>query len=65
MQLNLQRYDLDVVYRNSKEMNLQDTLSRAHLTGSCEPELDNLGQVSAFDFLSVTKDKYNEIQQCT
>ena len=46
-------------------MNLPDTLSRAHLTGPSEPELDNLEQVSALDFLSVTKEKYNEIQQST
>ena len=65
MRLNLQQYDLDVVYRKGKEMNLPDTLSRAHLTGPSEPELDNLEQVSALDFLSVTKEKYNEIQQST
>ena len=51
----LNQYDLDVAYRKDKEMNLPDTLSRAHLTSPSEPELDNLEQVSALDFLSERK----------
>ena len=63
MILNLQWYDLIVKYRKVKDMYLPDTLSRAHLSDSSNPEITYLEQVSTLDFLSITKDnEYTELQ---
>ena len=65
MILNLQWYDLTVKYRKGKEMHLHDTLLRACLLGTSNPEIIDLEQVSTLDFLSITKDKYTELQEHT
>lgn len=57
MLLNLQWYDLIVHYRPGKEMTAPDALSRAYLAEQ-QPEDIELEQVSAIDFVSITKDKY-------
>lgn len=64
MMLALQWYDLKIHYRPGKEMYLPDTLSRAYLPES-KPEISSLDQVNAVDFLSITKEKYTELQECT
>ena len=65
MILNLQWYDLIVKYRKGKEMYLPDTLSRAYLPDTPNPEITDLESVSTLDFLSITKDKYTELQEHT
>ena len=65
MILNLQWYDLIVKYRKGKEMYLPDTLSRAYLPDTPNPEITDLEPVSTLDFLSITKDKYTELQEHT
>jgi transposase InsO family protein len=64
MLLKLQWYGLEVHYRRGKEMYLPDTLSRAFLPDKT-PEVDNLEHVSMLDFLSVTKERYEQLQECT
>ena len=64
MLLNLQWYDLNVVYRAGKHMNLPDTLSRAHLPDQA-PEIPQLYAVKSIDFLSVSKEKHEEIKKKT
>ena len=61
--LNLQWYELIVQYHKGKEMYLPDTLSRAYRPDSSNPEISDLKQVSTLDFLSITKDKYTELQE--
>ena len=65
MLLNLQWYDLIVKYRKGKEMYLPDTLSRAYLPDTPNPEITDLEQVRTLDFLSISKDKYTELQEHT
>ena len=65
MILNLQWYDLVVKDRKGKEMYLPDTLSRAYLPDTPNPEITDLEPVSTLDFLSITKDKYTELQEHT
>lgn len=64
MRLRLQWYDLQVTYRKGKDMELPDTLSRAQLSEST-PEIDDLECVSMISFISVSDDKYTELQECT
>ena len=65
MLLNLQWYDLIVKYRKGKEMYLPDTLSRTYLPDTPNPEITDLEQVRTLDFLSISKDKYTELQEHT
>ena len=65
MILNLQWNDLIVKYRKGKEMYLPDTLSRAYLPDTPNPEITDLEPVSTLDFLSITKNKYTELQEHT
>ena len=65
MILNLQWYDLIVKYSKGKEMYLPDTLSRAYLPDTSNPEITDMEQLSALDFLSISKDKYTELQEHT
>ena len=65
MILNLQWYDLIVKYRKGKEMYLPNTLSRAYLPDTPNPEITDLEPVSTLDFPSITKDKYTELQEHT
>ena len=65
MILNLQWYDLIVKYRKGEEVYLPDTLSRAYLPDTPYPEITDLEPVSTLDFLSITKDKYTELQEHT
>ena len=46
-------------------MYLPDTLSRAYLPYTPHPEITDLEPVSTLDFLSITKDKYTELQEHT
>ena len=46
-------------------MYLPDTLSRAYLPDTPNPEITDLEQVSTLDFLSITKHKYAELQEHT
>ena len=64
MLLSLQWYDLRVEYRKGSLMTLPDTLSRAQLPDA-EPEIRHLEHISMIDFISVSKDKYTQIQQAT
>ena len=64
MMLSVQWYDLNVKYRQGKEMYLPDTLSRAYLPDN-DPEANDFNEVNAIDFLSVSRDKYTEIQECS
>ena len=51
MILNLQWYALTVKYRKGIEMYLRDTLSRAYLPDTPNPEITDLEPVSTLDFL--------------
>ncbi|XP_074613785.1 uncharacterized protein LOC141873641 [Acropora palmata] len=62
MILNFQWYDLIVKYCKGKEMYLTDT---AYLPGTSNAEITDLEQVSALDFLSISKDKYTEMLEHT
>ena len=64
MLLRLQWYDLNIRYRKGEDMQLPDTLSRAYLpdTGS---EIDNLEHISMLDFLSVSDERYADLQRAT
>ena len=62
MILNFQWYDLIVKYCKGKEMYLTDT---AYLPGTPNAEITDLEQVSALDFLSISKDKYTEMLEHT
>jgi hypothetical protein len=64
MLLSLQWYDLNVKYKKGQDMKLPDTLSRAYLPQS-EPEIIGLESVHSVDYLSVSKEKYIEIQELT
>ncbi|XP_060085903.1 uncharacterized protein K02A2.6-like [Ylistrum balloti] len=63
MLMRLQWYDLDVKYMPGKDLIVADALSRAYLPDN-KTEI-NLKGVSSLDFVSVSKDKYVEIVQCT
>ena len=52
-------------YRKGKEMYLPDTLSRAYLPDTPNPEITDQEPVSILDFPSITKDKYTESQEQT
>ena len=55
MLLRLQWYNLEVVYKSGKDMQLPDTLSRAYQTYQLSGQEVNLEQVSMLDFISITK----------
>ena len=46
-------------------MNLPAIMSRTHLPSTSESKIANLEQVNALEVLSVTEEKYADIQQCT
>ena len=62
MRLRLQWYDITVKYRRGKDMELPDTLSRAQLQDST-PEAGSLECVSMLNFVSVSEQKYTELQE--
>uniref|UniRef100_A0A3B3HY91 Gypsy retrotransposon integrase-like protein 1 n=1 Tax=Oryzias latipes TaxID=8090 RepID=A0A3B3HY91_ORYLA len=64
MRLRLQWYDITVRYRRGKDMELPDTLSRAQLSDKT-PEAGGLECVSMINFLSVSEEKYTELQTRT
>ena len=64
MRLRLQWYDITVSYRRGKDMELPDTLSRAQLTDNT-PETAGLECVSMLNFVSVSDQKYAELQERT
>ena len=59
MLLNLQWYDLYVIYRAGKHLKLPDTLSRAHLPNQV-PEIPKLHTIRSIDSLAVNEEKYEE-----
>ena len=65
MLLHLQWYDLEIVYKSGKDMQLPDTLSRAYQTHQLSGEEVNLEQVSTLDFISITKKRYVQLQEQT
>ena len=64
MRLRLQWYDITVSYRRGKDMELPDTLSRAQLRDNT-PETAGLECVSMLNFVSVSDQKYAELQERT
>ncbi|KAJ8366207.1 hypothetical protein SKAU_G00150380 [Synaphobranchus kaupii] len=64
MRLSLQWYDIAVKYRRGKDMELPDTLSRAQLPDNT-PEAGSIESVSMLNFVSVTDERYAELQECT
>ncbi|XP_060077661.1 uncharacterized protein K02A2.6-like [Ylistrum balloti] len=64
MMIRLQWYDITVIYRKGKEMQVSDTLSRAFLqTENQHSEFDR--QEDMINMLSVSIDKYAEIKSPT
>jgi hypothetical protein len=63
MRLCLQWYDLTVKYRRVKDMELPDTLSRAQLPEN-KPEMEGFECISMLNFVSVSEQKYSELQNC-
>ena len=61
MLLALQWYDLSVIYRKGKDMQLHDTLSRAYLEDTKE-EID-LNQITVSEFLNISEEKYKLFQE--
>uniref|UniRef100_A0A3B1K366 Gypsy retrotransposon integrase-like protein 1 n=1 Tax=Astyanax mexicanus TaxID=7994 RepID=A0A3B1K366_ASTMX len=61
MRLRLQWYDITVKYRKGKDMELPDALSRAQLALS-KPEMNDLECVSMISYVSVSDQKYAELQ---
>lgn len=64
MRLRLQWYDITVKYRRGKDMELPDTLSRAQLPDNT-PETGSHECVSMLNFVSVSDEKYAELQERT
>ena len=62
MLMSLQWYDITVSYKPGKEMLAPDTLSRAYLP-DMQPEISNLEQVNALEYLSITKERYMQLSQ--
>ena len=63
MLLALQWYDLNVIYKKGKDMQLPDTLSRACLEDTKE-EID-LNQITVSEFLNISEEKYKLFQERT
>ncbi|XP_067655939.1 uncharacterized protein [Haliotis asinina] len=62
--LKVQKYDLIIKNRKGKDMTVADALSRAYLQTS-ESEIDGLERINMIDIISVSPDRYAEIQKCT
>ena len=64
MLLQLQRYDLTLIYKKGKDLIIADTLSRAYLPESevSEMELDDTQVISA---VSITESKLEELQRAS
>ena len=65
--LQLQKYDIEVVYKPGKEMFLADTLSRAFLNETNEDLVEELtvNEVHLLSYLAVNPKKYEEIKKAT
>ncbi|XP_033760776.1 uncharacterized protein K02A2.6-like [Pecten maximus] len=63
MMIRLQWYDISVVYRKGKDMHVSDALSRAFLPPRVGEEEDDI--LSAISMISVSTQKYTEIQSAT
>lgn len=64
MMLKLQWYDIQVCYRKGKDMKISDALSRAFLSVENNTEEGDIVQ-DMICMISVSKDKYSEIQDAT
>jgi hypothetical protein len=62
MMIKLQWYDITVKYREGTTMYISDTLSRAYLEESGEDETEKTDMIC---MLSITPEKYSEIQKST
>ena len=65
MLLRLQWYDLEVVYKSGKGMRLPDALSRDYQTHQLSGQEINLEQIFMLDFISITKERYVQLQEQT
>ena len=65
MLLCLQGYDLEVVYKSGKNMQLPDTLPPAYQTHELSVQEVNLEQVSTLDLISITKKRFVQLQEQT
>ena len=62
MLLRLQWYDLNIQNRRGEDMQLPDSFSRAYLPDT-HSELDNLAHLPMLDFLSVSNERYADLQK--
>ena len=63
MHLAFQWYDIDVQYKQGKEMTMPDTLSRAFFN---TPEMQESEMIiSMLQYVTISEEKYAELQQCT
>ena len=62
MLLQLQKYDLEVIYKKGTEMYFADTLSRAYLKKT-ESKQQNFEVVNSADYLPVSERAINQIQK--
>ena len=65
--LELQKYDIEIVYKPGKEMFLADTLSRAYLEETNENLVEEIlfNEVDLLSYLAVSPQKYKDIQKAT
>lgn len=65
--LQLQKYDIEIIYKPGKEMFLADTLSRAFLNETNEDLVEELtvNEVHLLSYLAVNPKKYEEIKKAT
>ena len=63
----LQRYDIEIVYKPGKEMFLADHLSRAFLSETNEDLVEELSvnEIDLLSYLAVTPEKYEQIKKAT
>ena len=63
--LQLQKYDIEVVYKPGKEMSLADSLSRAFLNETNEDLVEELtvNEVYLLSYLAVNPKTYEEIKK--
>lgn len=66
MMLQLQKYNIQLVYKPGKEMYLADTLSRAYIEDKqTEPESEEIEAINMIKDLAISEERHKEIQQHT
>ncbi|CAG2226647.1 unnamed protein product [Mytilus edulis] len=66
MMLQLQKYNIELVYKPGKEMYLADTLSRAYLKDThTESESEEIEAINMIKDLAISEERLKEIQQHT